>query len=147
MSDALEDDIDDGSKTEEIDDAEDVVTDDNRPVNRTYFINCQTVYSKSFNADGVRIRDVGNHLPQVSCMSCSFTFATVLMRLSMSGTLDRGGTVVVRPSNEKKPTNTNEGASSSKSAQLVSKFPRSQNFESDLLVSNIRLHWLNHPDL
>ena len=46
--------IEDGSKIEEIDEleAEDVVLDDDRPlgVNRTYYINCQTVYSNSFNA-------------------------------------------------------------------------------------------------
>jgi hypothetical protein len=68
VSNALE--VEDGSKIEEIDDAEDVVFDDNRPVSRTYYINCQTVYSKSFNAKGVKVRDVGNQLPQVTCMSC-----------------------------------------------------------------------------
>ena len=72
VSDALE--IEDASsKTEEIDDAEDVVSDDDpsRPINRTYYINCQAVYTNSFNAQGVKIRDSGNYLPQVSCMSCS----------------------------------------------------------------------------
>lgn len=46
----------------------------------------------------------------------------------MSGelALDRGGTVVVRPSNDKQSTYTNEGASSSYSSQSVSKLPRSQ---------------------
>ena len=72
MSDALK--IDDGIEIEEIDDAEDsdVVSDGNRPITkRTYFINCQTVYSDSFNAQGVKVKDSGNHLPQVTCMSCS----------------------------------------------------------------------------
>ena len=46
----------------------------------------------------------------------------------MSGALalDPGGTVVVRPSNDKQSTYTNEGASSSCSSQSVSKLPRSQ---------------------
>ena len=46
----------------------------------------------------------------------------------MSGLLDRGGTVVVCPSNDKRPTSTNEpeDASSSNSSQSVSKLPRSQ---------------------
>jgi hypothetical protein len=63
--------IEDGSEIEEIDDTEDVVLDDDRPVNRTYYINCQAVYSNSFNAKGVKVRDSGNHRPQLSCMSCS----------------------------------------------------------------------------
>ena len=68
----------------------------------------------------------------------------------MSGPLDRGGTVVVRPSNDKpsqQPTYSNEGASSSNASQSVSKFPRSQNLTLIYLVSNIRLHWHNHLDL
>ena len=69
MEDDLE--IEDGSESEEIDDAEDVVIDGNRPVNRTYYINCQTVYRNSFNAKGIKVRDSGNHKPQVSCMYCS----------------------------------------------------------------------------
>ena len=44
----------------------------------------------------------------------------------MSGLLDRGGTVVVRPSNDKRATYTNEGASSPASNSLVSKLTRSQ---------------------
>ena len=47
--------------------------------------------------------------------------------------LDRGGTVVVRPSNDKRPTYTNEGASSSSSS--VSKFPRSQTLNLIYLIS------------
>ena len=45
------------------------------------------------------------------------------MRISMSGPLDRGGTVVVRPGNDQ-PTlaYTNEGASSFDSTQSVSNF-------------------------
>ena len=72
--------IEDGSKIEEIDEleAEDVVLDDDRPlaVNRTYIINCQTVtvYSNSFNAKDVKVRDSGNNTPQVSCKSCSLLF-------------------------------------------------------------------------
>ena len=46
----------------------------------------------------------------------------------MSGPLDRGGTVVICPSNDKRPTSTNEpeDASSSNSSQSVSKLPKSQ---------------------
>ena len=71
------------------------------------------------------------------------------MRLSMSGPLDRGGTVVVRPSNDKQPTYTNRGASSFKfdSSQSVSKLPGFQTLTLINLVSNIRLHWHNHLDL
>jgi hypothetical protein len=58
VEDALE--IEDGSETEEIDDAEDVVIDGNRPVNGTYYINCQAVYTNSFNAKGNRVRNSGN---------------------------------------------------------------------------------------
>lgn len=64
--DALEN--DGGSKNEKIDDAEDVVSDGDRSINRTYYINCQAVYANSFNAQGVKVRDSGNHIPQVSCM-------------------------------------------------------------------------------
>ena len=67
--DALEN--DDGSKIGKIDDAEDVISDDDRPINRTYFINCQAVYTNSFNAQGVKVRDSGNLIPKVSCISCS----------------------------------------------------------------------------
>ena len=42
----------------------------------------------------------------------------------MSGPLDHGGTVVVHPSNDKRPLYTNVGASSSNSS--VVKLPRSQ---------------------
>ena len=63
----------------------------------------------------------------------------------MSGPLDRGGTVVVRPSNDKRQTYTSEGASSSNSS--VSKLSKISNLGSDLLVSNIRLHSFNHLDL
>ena len=46
----------------------------------------------------------------------------------MSGPLDRGGTVVVRPSNDKQPepTYSDEGASSSNSSQSVGKLPGPQ---------------------
>ena len=71
VPDALE--IEDGSNTEEIDDAEDVAINGDRPVNRTYYINCEAVYTNSFNAKGVKVKDSGNHLPQVSCMSCSLS--------------------------------------------------------------------------
>lgn len=64
VSDALE--IEDG---EEIEDAEGVVSDDDRTTNRTYFIGCQTVYSHSFNASGVKVRGSGNN--STHCMSCS----------------------------------------------------------------------------
>ena len=71
MPDALE--VEDGTETEETDEAEDVESDDDRPDNRTYYVinNCQAVYVKSFNAKGVKVRDSGNHVPQVTCMSCS----------------------------------------------------------------------------
>ena len=71
MSDDLE--IEDGAKIEETNDAEDVASDDDRPVNRTYYVinNCQAVYVKSFNNTGNKVRDAGNQRPQVSCMSCS----------------------------------------------------------------------------
>ena len=75
MSDALE--IEDD---EEIDDAEGVVSDDDRPTNRTYFINCQTVYSHSFNARGVKVRGSGNNSTQ--CMSCSLS--SLLLELPCS---------------------------------------------------------------
>jgi hypothetical protein len=52
VSNALE--IEDGGKIEE-DDAEDVESNDDRPINRTYYINCQTVYANSFNALGVKV--------------------------------------------------------------------------------------------
>ena len=42
MSDALGN--RDGTSTEEIDDTEDVVIGDDRPVHRAYYINCQAVY-------------------------------------------------------------------------------------------------------
>ena len=71
VSDALE--IDNSNRIEEIDDAEDV-SDDDRPINRTYYINCQAVYTNSFNAQGVKVKDSGNYLPQISCMSCSLCF-------------------------------------------------------------------------
>ena len=69
--------IEDGSESEieEIDDTGNVVIDGNRPVNRTYYINCQSVYTNSFNAKGVKVKDSGNHLPKVSCMYCSLAFA------------------------------------------------------------------------
>ena len=65
--------IEDDSETEEIGEAEDVVFNGDRPlaVNRTYYVNCQAVYTNSFNAKGVKIRDSGNHNPQVSCTYCS----------------------------------------------------------------------------
>ena len=72
MGDAFE--IENGSEAEEIDDEEDVVNDGDRPVNRTYYIGCQTVVSNSYNTQGVEVRDSGNLKPQVSCMSCSFCF-------------------------------------------------------------------------
>jgi hypothetical protein len=62
----------DGSETEEMDEEENVVLDGDRPVNRTYYIGCQNVYTKSFNAKGVKVRDTGNHIPQVSCTYRSF---------------------------------------------------------------------------
>ena len=128
MSNALE--IEDGSEVEEIEDTEDVVNDDDRPTNKTYYIGCQAVYSNCFNARGVKVRGSGNNSTQcMSCCSLLFSFAIfVLMRIFMSGPLDRGGRVVVHPSNDKQPTlaYTNEGASSFNSSQSVSKLPRSQ---------------------
>ena len=70
MSSSLGLELNDGNTIEDIDDAEDVVNDGDRPINRTYFINCQAVYSNSFNAQGVKVKDSGNHLPQVTCVSC-----------------------------------------------------------------------------
>ena len=63
--------IENSSETEEIDGAENAAPDGDRPVNRTYYINCQAVYTNSFNAKGVQVRDSGNHNPQVSCTYCS----------------------------------------------------------------------------
>ena len=48
------------ARLKKIDDAVDVVSDDDRPVNGTYYINCQAVYANSFNAKGVKVRDSGN---------------------------------------------------------------------------------------
>ena len=72
--------IEDGSESEieELDDAGNVVIDGNRPVNRTYYINCQSVYTNSFNAKGVKVKDSGNQLPQVSCMSFSLLLLQIM---------------------------------------------------------------------
>jgi hypothetical protein len=91
--------IEDGNGTEEIDEAENVVFDGDRPVNRTYYIGCQAVYTNSFNAKGVEVKDSGNHIPQVSY---------------------RGGTVVVRS------TSSNEGASLSNSSAALARSSRSR---------------------
>ena len=108
--------IEDSVKIEEIDNAEDIVSDDDNPVNRTYqFYNCQTVYMNSFNARGVKVKDSGNHFPQVTRTSCPLFLLqfSIFMRSSVSGPSDHGGTVVVRPSND-----VNKGVSSSSKSQL-----------------------------
>ncbi|KAF8814552.1 hypothetical protein BYT27DRAFT_7205991, partial [Phlegmacium glaucopus] len=92
VPDALE--IEDASEIEEIDDVEDAGSDDDhsRPINRTYkFRNVQTVYINAFNARGVRVKNAGNHAPQVT---------------------HHDETIVVRPRNDKSSKYINEGSSS-----------------------------------
>ena len=60
--------------------------------------------------------------PVYPVLFCVYNLRT--HEISMSGPLDRGGTVVVCPSNDKRPTYANEGGSSSNSS--VRKLPRSQ---------------------
>ena len=60
-----------GDEIEETDNAEDTLS-DNGPMNRTYqFYNCQTVYMNAFNNRGVKVKDSGNNIPQVTRMSYS----------------------------------------------------------------------------
>ena len=124
MEEALE--IEDGSETDEIDEAENVAFDGDRPVNRTYYIGCQAVnvYTNSFNAKGNKVRDSANHIPQVSCTYCSLLLLQFISYEDTHVPLDRGGKVVVRPSNDKRPTSSNEGTLPSNSP--VSEIPSSQ---------------------
>ncbi|KAF8802740.1 hypothetical protein BYT27DRAFT_7196283, partial [Phlegmacium glaucopus] len=71
--------------------AEDIGSDDNRQINKTYQLyNCQTVNINSFNARGVKVKDSGNHLPQITHHG------------------DRG-MIVVRGGNDKCPTYIDKG--------------------------------------
>ncbi|KAF8802744.1 hypothetical protein BYT27DRAFT_7244528 [Phlegmacium glaucopus] len=67
--------------------AEDIGSDDDRQIKYQLY-NCQTVNINSFNARGVKVKDSGNHLPQIT---------------------HHGGTIVVRAGNDKCPTYIDEG--------------------------------------
>lgn len=57
--------------TKNIDDIEIELSDDGRPLNRTYqFHNCQTVYMNAFNAHGVKVKNSGNQTPKITCTPC-----------------------------------------------------------------------------
>lgn len=60
------------NRSEDTANAEDTVSDDDRPHQMTYqFHNCQTIIMNAFNARGVKYENAGNNAPQVTCM-CFF---------------------------------------------------------------------------
>ena len=68
----------DDGKSKETSEAEDTVSDDNRPKRMTYqlqFRGCRDVYLNSFNADDVKVENSGNNTPQVICMSSPFSLS------------------------------------------------------------------------
>lgn len=65
-------DTEEDSKSKETVNAEDTVSDNDRPLaqSMTYqFHNCHAVYLNSHNAHGVKVKNAGNNTPQVTCMS------------------------------------------------------------------------------
>ena len=66
------------SRSEDTANAEDTVSDDDRPQQMTYqFHNCQTIIMNAFNARGVKYENAGNNAPQVTCMSFLIFFLAI----------------------------------------------------------------------